>query len=446
MQSPKILQLPTPGTVSPFNIDLEEAIIGGILVDPAAIAKVAGRLQPEHFYVGFHQDLYRAALDLHQSGRLADLESMAQRLTDSGLLKKVGGRNKLADLVERTISAASIDLYAEALIDKHARRELTKAGESIQNWAKVDQPLAEVLDQVEQRIYQIGDAVRGSSEQSSEQIGDICVRVADRVEQGKSVGRATSLYDFDAMTSGLQPADLILIGGRTSMGKTWFLLCLLERIAAIHKLPVVFFSCEMTKEQVTTRWLSTLSGIESGRIAAGKLADHEWEKFGYAMSHLSQLPIIVDSTSDPSPEYMRSVLRKHSRDGIGMVGLDYLQLLSGKGDNRVQQLDYLSKQCKAIAKEFNTPFVALTQVAAEVDQRGGNKRPFLSDVSDCKAMVNHCDLLAFLYRDEYYNPDTPDRGLAEVIIGKNRNGPVGTIKLLFESHTGTFRNLARGRS
>jgi replicative DNA helicase len=246
------------------------------------------------------------------------------------------------------------------------------------------------------------------------------------------------------MTQGFQRSDLIIAAGRPSMGKTSFVLNIARNIAAFHKLPIAVFSLEMSKEQLVYRLLSSEAQVESGRLRSGRIAQTEWEPLGHAISTLSQLPIFIDDTPNISVTEMRSKARRLQAEQGGAMGLiliDYLQLMEGSGDNRVQELSKMTRSLKSLARELQVPIIALSQLSRGVESRT-NKRPMMSDLRESGSIEQDADLVMMLYREEYYNPDTPDRGIAEVILTKHRNGPVGTVKLLFEPQFTRFRNLA----
>jgi replicative DNA helicase len=257
-------------------------------------------------------------------------------------------------------------------------------------------------------------------------------------------GLSCGFYDLDAMTQGFQRSDLIIVAGRPSMGKTSFTMNVARNIAAFHKLPVAVFSLEMSKEQLVQRLLASEVRIESGRLRAGRVSQNEWEPLGHAISTLSQLPMFIDDTPNISITEIRSKARRLQAEqggALGLILLDYLQLMDGGSDNRVQELSRITRALKGLARELSVPVIALSQLSRSVESRT-NKRPMMSDLRESGAIEQDADLIMMLYRDEYYNPDTPDRGIAEVIISKHRNGPTGTVKLLFESQFTQFRNLA----
>lgn len=439
---------PLSDNVPPQNIDAEEAILGGILLDPEAITRVADTLQPEAFYISAHQEIYRTALLLHGQGKPTDLTTITAWLLDNDKLDKIGGQSRIAQLVDRLISSANIDQYAHLVTDKYLRRQLIKAGnEIIQLGYEKATPLDEMLDKAEQRIFSLAQERPQSSLSPT---AEILTKTFNEIES-RSLGTAVAgipcnFYDLDAMTQGFQRSDLIIVAGRPAMGKTSFVLNLARNIAALHRLPVCVFSLEMSKEQLVYRMLSSEVSIESGRLRAGRVRQEEWEVLGHAISQLSQFPIYIDDTPNISVTEMRSKARRLQAEYGGKLGLiliDYLQLMEGNSENRVQELAKITRALKGMARELQVPVMTLSQLSRGVESRT-NKRPMMSDLRESGSIEQDADLIIMLYRDEYYNPDTPDRGIAEVIITKHRNGPVGTVKLLFEPQFTRFRNLAGG--
>ncbi|MBD1909712.1 MULTISPECIES: replicative DNA helicase [unclassified Leptolyngbya] len=436
----------------PQNIDAEEAILGGILLDPEAIGRVAELLRPDAFYISAHQEIYRTALSLYSQGKPTDLMTVSTALHDRGVLDKVGGQSRIAQLVDRTVSAVNIDQYAQLVTDKYLRRKMIQVGTEISYLAyETASPLESVLDQAEQKVFSITQSRPNQSLIPTADIltatfSDIEERFAGMVMPGISCG----FYDLDAMTQGFQRSDLIITAARPAMGKTSFCLNIARNISAFHKLPVAIFSLEMSKEQLVYRLLSSEAQIESGRLRSGRVSQNEWEPLGHAISSLSQMPIFIDDTPNISVTEMRSKVRRLQAEqggALGLVLIDYLQLMEGSGgDNRVQELSKVTRSLKALARELNVPVMALSQLSRGVESRT-NKRPMMSDLRESGSIEQDADLIIMLYRDEYYNPDTPDRGIAEIILTKHRNGPVGTVKVLFEPMFTRFRNLATpGRS
>ncbi|MBD2314920.1 replicative DNA helicase [Desertifilum sp. FACHB-1129] len=431
----------------PQNIEAEESILGGILLDPEALGRVADTLRPEAFSIESHQTIYRAAIALQSQGKPTDLMTLTSWLADRDLLERVGGQMKLAQLVDRTVSAVNIDQYAALVIDKYVRRKLITAGhEVIQLGYETATELETVLDRAEQIIFNL---TQTRPQQGLIPIADTLIQTFADIEshnQGTALpGIECGFYDLDAMTGGFQRSDLVIVAGRPSMGKTSFALNIANSIAEGQGLPVAIFSLEMSKEQLVQRLLSSEARIESNRLRSGRLSQLEWEPLSHALGTLSQLPIFIDDTANITVGQMRSQARRlQAEQGtmLGLILIDYLQLMEGGGDNRVQELSKITRQLKGLARELSVPIIALSQLSRGVEART-NKRPMMSDLRESGSIEQDADLVIMLYRDEYYNPDTPDRGIAEAIITKHRNGPTGIVKLLFDSEYTQFRNLAK---
>ena len=436
-----------PDSVPPQNLEAEEAVLGGILLDPDAISRVAYMLQPEAFYLNAHREIFRTALMLHSQGKPTDLTAMTAWLADTGALEKVGGSGRLLELVERVVSTASIEQVARLVMDKFLRRQLIRSGnEVIQLGFNQSLSMEQVLDKAEQTIFAIS---REKPSQGLIPTAEILTGTFNEIESrslGISIaGLPVNFYDLDAMTQGLQRSDLVIVAGRPAMGKTSMVLNLAKNVAQLHNLPICMFSLEMSKEQLTYRLLSMEIGIEVGRLRSGRLQAEEWPLLGQGINILGQLPIYIDDKPGISILEMRSLCRRlmaDQRRELGMVVIDYLQLMEdSSSDNRVQELSRITRGLKGMARELNVPVIALSQLSRGVESRM-NKRPMLSDLRESGSIEQDADLVLMIYRDEYYNPDTAERGITEVIITKHRNGPVGTVKLLFEPKFTRFRNLA----
>ena len=436
-----------PDLIPPQNLEAEEAVIGGILLDPDAISRVADLVQPEAFYLSAHREIFRTALMLHSQSKPTDLTVMSAWLADTGNLEKIGGNNRLVELVERVTSTASIEQVAQLITDKFLRRQLIRSGnEVIKLGFDQNLPIEEALDKAEQKIFAI------SQEKPSKGLtptSEILTKTFEEIENnstGKAIaGIPVNFYDLDAMTQGLQRSDLIIVAGRPAMGKTSIVLNMAKSVAQIHELPVCIFSLEMSKEQLTYRLLSMEVGIESSRLKTGRLQQEEWPLLGEGINTLGQLPMYIDDKPNSSVLEMRSLCRRliaEQKKELGLIIIDYLQLMEGSNtDNRVQEISRITRGLKGMARELKVPVVALSQLSRGVESRT-NKRPMLSDLRESGSIEQDADLVLMIYRDEYYNPETTDRGITEVIVTKHRNGPIGTIKLLFEPKFTRFRNLA----
>ncbi len=378
---------PAIDRLPPQNIEAEEAILGGVLIDPEAIGRVTELLVPEAFYIGAHRSIYQAALDLQARGLPTDLMSVASWLKDKGTLEKVGGQSRLAQLIDRTISAANIDRYAKLVMDKYTRRKLIQSGsEIIQLAYETETPLEDVLDQSEQSLFGI---TQERPSQGLTQTADILTDTFTDIEQ-RSLGMvlpglSCGFYDLDAMTQGFQRSDLIIAAARPAMGKTSFVLNVARNIADTHKQPVAVFSLEMSKQQLIYRLLSSEAKIESGRLRTGRIAQHEWGPMGHAINTLSELPIFIDDTPGIGVTEIRSKARRLQAEqggALGLILIDYLQLMEGTGDNRVQELSKITRSLKGLARELNVPIIALSQLSRGVESRT-NKRPMMSDLREC---------------------------------------------------------------
>ncbi|MBW4692280.1 MAG: replicative DNA helicase [Lyngbya sp. HA4199-MV5] len=431
----------------PQNIDAEEAIIGGCLLDQNAIARIADTLPAEAFYLAAHREIYRAMLVLHAEGKTTDVMTVLAWLSDRGLLQKIGGQSKLASLMRECVSAVNIDQHAALVNDKYFRRQIMAHGQELTvNAGDGTLSQAAIVELLQKEAYAFAQQqVDQGAEPVRETLQTVFNEVQERSVLKRPVGILSGFYDLDAMTQGFQRGDLIIEAGRPSMGKTAFLLNLLV-VAAMHDIPVLLFSLEMSKEKLAYRLLASESRIETGRLGAGRITDNEWVPLVEHVNRLSSLPIWVYDKSAPSIADIRAIARTVQAEAgtLGMIGLDYLQLME-LGDNSVQGLGRITKGLKGLARDFDLPVHALSQLSRGVESRT-NKRPMMSDLRESGALEQDADLILMLYRAEYYEPDTPDRGIAELIISKHRNGPTGTVKLLFEPEFTQFRNLAGRRN
>lgn len=602
----------------PQNIEAEESILGGILIDPEAINRVADQLTSESFSLEAHKIIYRATSTLHSQGKPTDLLTVMAWLADHKLLDKIGGQSKLVQLVDRTVSAVNIDQYAKLIVDKYLRRKLIHVGHEItQLGYDTAKELPIILDEAEEKVFGI---TQERPQQGLVSISETLIHTFQELEIRNQEltlpGLSCDFYDLDAMTGGFQRSDLIIVAGRPSMGKTSFSISIAQNIAGKHRLPIAVFSLEMSKEQLVQRMLSSEAEIESNRLRSGRISQNEWDPLNRALGVLTELPIYIDDSANITVTEMKSQARRLQAEigsELGLILIDYLQLMEGGGDNRVQELSKITRSLKGLARELNVPVIALSQLSRGVEART-NKRPMMADLreSGCltgdtlvtladsgvqvpicnlvgksgfnvwalnqttmklekaivsnafstgikpvfklttrlgrtiKATGNHkfltingwqrldeikagspialptlletyettlpqpslsrtradklalivksdrikklatsdvywdeiisieadgeaevydltvpsfhnfiannivvhnsieqdADLVIMLYRDEYYNPDTPDRGVAEIIITKHRNGPTGAIKLLFDPQFTRFRNMA----
>jgi replicative DNA helicase len=436
-----------PHSVPPQNIEVEELILGGILLDQDALGRIVDLLNPEAFYVKFHKDIYEAALKLYRQGKPTDFMTVTAWLQDHRLLEAVGGGEQIARLVARTVSAVNIDRYAELVMEKYLRRQLIAAGHEIVDLGyNTTVELETVLDESEKKVFNL---TQKRPQEGLVLMADTLIDTFGELEKlhDKTIesGITSGFYELDGKTNGLQRSDLIIVAGRPSMGKTSFAINIAHNIARLHNLPVAIFSLEMSKEQLALRLLASEAGVDSNRLRTGRFSQNEQEPLYAALGTLTNLPIFIDDTANLTVSQIRSQVRRlktEQKKELGLVLLDYLQLMEGSGsENRVQELSRITRSLKILAREINAPVMALSQLSRAVEQRT-NKRPMLSDLRESGAIEQDADLVLMLYRDEYYHADSNDRGVAEVLITKQRNGPTGLVKLLFQAELTKFLNLA----
>ena len=433
----------------PQNIEAEEAILGGTLLDPSAIARVKDILVAKAFYISSHRDIYIAALELHDKGNPTDLLAVINWLSDHNQLSFCGGRNKLASLVDRTVSAVNIDALAQLVMDKYYRRQLIHvSGEIFELAHDQTQEMGKQLETAFTKVLEVNNsAIASQSEPTS--LSSILIDAFERIEERnmgtRSSGITTGFCHLNAMLGGFKPEKLITIAGRPAMGKSSFLGNLAFNISSLESLPTVIFSLEMGREEWGDRFLSQDVSIESIHLQNGSISKSQWHPLAKSISKLSELPIYIDDSPILTVNLIRSkvkqLIAKHNR--IGMVGIDYLQLMEGTdGDNYnlAFQIGKITRGLKQLARECNTTVVILSQLNRGVESRN-IKRPMMSDLRESGRIEEDSDLVLLLYRDEYYHFDTVDRGIAEIIVAKNRGGPTGTIKLLFDAQFTCFKNL-----
>ena len=434
-------------SLPPQNIEAEEAILGGILLDPEALSRIIDKLKPEAFYESNNRTVYEAAVALHSQGKPTDLLSMTTWLTDHNKLKSIGVRNKLATLVDRTVSAVNIDALADTVIEKHDRRQLIKTGnELVQLGHQTELPIDEVKNTAEQKVYAVTQSNRKST---LSKIGDIAQsnyqETCDIALGLRPAGIPYGYYDLDAMTHGLQRGNLIYVAGRPASGKTSYAMNIASYVGGKLKLPVAIFGFEMTKEENTKRFLSVESHVELSKILSGRLNEEEWIKYGDAVARLKQeYNVFIDDNTGNTVSSIHSACRSLTAQTgeLGLVIVDYIQLMDEPGfksGERQLELSQISRKFKKMAGELNCPVMVLSQLSRGVEART-NKRPMMSDLRDSGSLEQDANLVQMLYRDEYYNPETIDKGVAEIIIVKHRNGPTGTVKLLFDAEYTQFKN------
>ena len=433
----------------PFSIEAEQAVLGGLMLDNMGWDKVADVLTEEDFYRRDHRLIFRAIAKLANDGQPCDAVTLSEWLEKNHELDNVGGLSYLGSLANNTPSAANIKAYAEIVRERSVLRQLIQVGNDISGSAynPEGRNSAELLEHAEQRVFEIADVgARGRS--GFVGIKSLLTRAVDTIDKlfqmdSPITGVPTGFNDFDEQTAGLQKSDLVIVAGRPSMGKTTFAMNIVENAAIKHKVPVAVFSMEMPGEQLAMRMMSSLGHIDQHKIRTGKLGDEDWPRLTSAVGILSEAPIYIDDTPALTPGELRARARRIAREhGLGLIVVDYLQLMQGSAgsrENRTTEISEISRNLKALAKELSVPVVALSQLNRSLEQRP-NKRPVMSDLRESGAIEQDADVIVFIYRDEVYNEDSPDKGIAEIIVGKQRNGPIGTTRLTFLGQYTRFEN------
>ncbi|MBA4494087.1 replicative DNA helicase [Paenactinomyces guangxiensis] len=430
----------------PHNHEAEQAVLGAIIIEPSVLVSVNERLKPEDFYRQAHQRLFQVINDLAEKGEPVDLVTLTSELQDKKLLDEVGGVTYLTELAGTVPTAANVDYYARIVEEKAILRRLIRTATQIaaSGYSGSDE-VTEVLDDAERKILEISQRrMRGGG---FIPIRDVLMESYEQIEalhfnKGGLSGIPSGYVDLDRMTSGFKGSDLIIIAARPSMGKTAFALNVVQNIAVRSGKTVAIFNLEMSASQMVMRMLSAEGNIDAQAFRTGNLNEEDWEKLTMAISTLSESPIFIDDTPGVTVNDIRSKLRRlHAEHGLGLVVIDYLQLISGRGgDSRQQEISEISRSLKLMAREFDVPVIALSQLSRAVEQRQ-DKRPMLSDLRESGSIEQDADIVAFLYRDDYYNEDSEKKNIVEVIIGKQRNGPVGKVELLFLKNYNKFLSL-----
>ena len=454
VKSPSVINL-KQGKIPPQALDLEEAVLGAMLIDKKGVDEVIDILQPDAFYKTSHQYIFEVIFQLFQDSQPIDLLTVSAELRKNGKLEAVGGEFYLVQLSQRVASSAHIEFHARIVLQKFIQRSLIKiSSEIIESAYKDSTDVFDLLDEAESKLY---DVTQGNIKKSSETAQNLVLEAKKRIEEiskrdGLS-GVSTGFEKLDKLTSGWQPSDLIIIAARPGMGKTALTLSMARNIAVTKQIPVAFFSLEMSSVQLITRLISSETGLSSEKLRTGKLEDHEWQQLNVKVTDLEKAPLFIDDSPSLSIFDLRAKARRlSSQHGIKLLVVDYLQLMTAttnnKSGNREQEISTISRNLKALAKELNIPVIALSQLSRAVETRGGTKRPMLSDLRESGAIEQDADIVSFIYRPEYYNIDewddderTPSEGQAEFIVAKHRNGGLDNIRLKFIGHLGKFEDL-----
>jgi replicative DNA helicase len=441
--------------VPPHSLTLEQAILSGLMASPSAWDDIAEIVSERDFYSPRHTLIFRAIATLINNDQPCDAILVAKWLEDMHLLEKAGGESYLGQMLKDSpATTANIEAYAERVREFSVLRQLITASGEIANVAYTPkgQSASAILDQAETKIFAIAEQQKNRDAKSGPQlIKPLLAKTLEKIDElyhstEPITGLTTGFSDLDNRTFGMQKSDLIIVAARPSMGKTTFAMNLVESVIFNSDLPAVVFSMEMPAEQLLLRMLSSIGGVDQGRVRSGKLEEDDWPRLASAVTQLSDKKLYIDDSAALPPNEVRARARRVARDHDGKMGLvmvDYLQLMRvpGMEGNRVNEVGEISRSMKALAKELKCPVVALSQLSRNLEQRP-NKRPVMSDLRESGAIEQDADLIMFIYRDEVYNTDSKDKGTAEIIIAKQRNGPIGTARLAFVGHLSRFKDLA----
>ena len=443
-----------PDALPPQSVEAEEAVLGAILKQPNVLNKIVEMLRPDSFYMPAHRYIYEAMKHLYDSNENIDIVSVSETLNYNSKLESVGGRAYINDLLANTVTTANVKYYAKIIMENAIKRSLISAGsEIVASGYEKQMTVDEALDSAERLIFDIASK---KSTSDLVHVKDIVLDTYQKIEynyehKGELTGVATKFYELDAMTNGLHKSDLIIIAARPAMGKTAFALNIAQNVAIQSKVPVAIFSLEMSKQQLMQRMLCSEAEVDTQRLKTGNMQSKDWEKLANAMNEFSQAPIYIDDTSGCTITDLRAKCRrlKMKEKNLGLIVIDYLQLMEGSGrEDRMQQISAISRGLKILARELDVPVIALSQLSRAVESRT-DKRPMLSDLRESGAIEQDADIVMFIYRDEYYRKadgeedesiKAANKGESEIIIAKHRNGPVGTVKLLFQGNITKFKN------
>jgi replicative DNA helicase len=435
--------------IPPHNMEAEQAVLGAILLDNDAIVAAMEHIGPEDFYRAAHQRIFEAMVELFDEAEPVDLVTLSTRLKDRGLLEEVGGIGYLTELANGVPTAANVAYYAEIIEEKSMLRRLIRTATQIvsSGYAGADD-VHELISDAERRILEIS----GRRGEGFVPIRDVLMDVFERVEflynhKGGITGIPSGFPDLDRLTSGFQRSDLIIVAARPSVGKTAFALNVAQNVGVRAKETVAIFSLEMSAAQLVQRMICAEANVDASRMRSGHLEGDDWEKLTMAIGTLSEAAIYIDDSPAITTADIRAKCRRLKQErGLGLIVIDYLQLIHGRGrsgDNRQQEVSEISRSLKQIARELEVPVIALSQLSRSVEQRQ-DKRPLMSDLRESGSIEQDADIVAFLYRDDYYNQESEKKNIIEVIIAKQRNGPVGTVELVFLKHFNKFVSLDRG--
>ena len=433
--------------VPPQSIEAEQSVLGGLMLDNRCLDQIGDKLDPEDFYRKEHQLIFKAISDLTVESKPADVLTVSEYLQNTGELAQAGGLAYIGTLAKNTPSTANVTAYAEIVRERSVMRHLLSVAGDISRavYEPEGRSTVELLDFAERNIFAISEmGSRSGGFQPLTKLLSVAVERIDKLYQSDSPisGLPTGFTDLDAMTSGLQDADLIIVAGRPSMGKTSLAMNIAENVAVGQQLPVAIFSMEMPGEQLAMRMLASMSRINTHKIRTGKLNDDDWPRVTSTISLLAQAPIFIDDTPGLTPMELRTRARRLKREhGLALVLVDYLQMMQSfeGSENRATEVSNITRALKNLSKELNVPLIVMSQLNRSLEQRP-NKRPVMSDLRESGSIEQDADVILFIYRDEVYNEDSVDKGTAEIIISKHRNGPTGTVRLTFLGQYTKFEN------
>ncbi len=434
--------------IPPQNLEAEEAILGAVLTNPICLNKIADLITPESFYKPANRMIYEAVLDLFGKNQAIDIVTVSERLSETDKLEQVGGRAYVNDLALNVVTTANIEYYAKIVQEKAIKRNLINAGSEIVEMAYENNSMETTLDNAEKLIFNIAQQ---KATTDLVPIEELVLKSYEQIEfrynhRDELIGVPTGFYDIDMMTSGLQKSDLIILAARPSMGKTAFALNIAQNVALRANKAVAIFSLEMPKEQLVQRMLCSEAEVDTQRLKTGLMQAKDWEKLTTTMNVFAEAPIYIDDCAGATVMDIRAKCRRLMMETkeLGLIVIDYLQLMSGsEKEDRFQQISSISRGLKTLARELGVPVIALSQLSRAVEQRN-DKKPMLSDLRESGAIEQDADIVMFIYRDEYYKKEeSENRGKAEVIIAKHRNGPVGNVELLFQANITKFKNVTK---
>ena len=431
----------------PQNIEAEQSVLGGILLENESLYKALETLTEEDFYKPSHQKIFKALITLSEKGEPADLITLTEELKNQGFLNEVGGSGYLASLINNVPTAANVPYYAKIIREKAILRRLIHVSTDIISKGYQDNPnLDEFLDSAEKSIFEVSNKRFKGGFTPIREVVKSGFKIIEHLYEKKETitGIPTGFEELDRLTSGFQPSDLIIIAGRPSMGKTSLVLNMVQHTSIQAKVPVAIFSLEMSKEQLVMRMLTAIAKVDSARLRIGRLTDHDWPKLTKAAGQLSEAPIFIDDSPMLSVLEIRAKCRRLKVEHkLGAIVVDYLQLMRSHSftESREKEISEISRGLKALAKELSVPVIALSQLNRAVENRN-DKRPQMADLRESGAIEQDADVIGFIYRDEVYNKDSEWKGTAEFIISKQRSGPTGLVRMAFLSQYATFENLA----